>query len=192
MFGNKIKTSPPPSIVCFLSSLSLNYFYFKSNGHINLVDVTTFLGYFSLAFSHYDAHIWRPKKLITFRIFLRRFCCVSRASGACRTRHFFSSYSPCCPRFVYSLPKRVRPCSSVQTTKRNKRVHTHTIIYIYICVYIFRFLSQSYRKTVARSWSTINLFCCHSCRSQRFEVSRRFTKQLIGPWPRHGVNKKNL
>lgn len=35
--------------------------------------------------------IWRPK--LAFRRFLRWSCCVSRASGACRTRHFFSSYS---------------------------------------------------------------------------------------------------
>ena len=136
MFGNKIKTSPPPSIVCFLSSLSLNYFYFKSNGHINLVDVTTFLGYFSLA-SAIMMHTYGDRKNSLPSVYSFGDFVAFQGPPELAALGISSLHIPLVALvlFIHYLSAFARALASKQ--QNGTKGYTHTLLYIYIYVYIF-------------------------------------------------------
>lgn len=126
-----------------------------------------FLVIFKISRSKWE-DIWRRK--LTFRRSPQWACCVSRASEAYHTRHFFSSYSS-------TLSPPVKPTLFAASNKMEKTANLHGGVAKKI-------------HCLARATS-ISLFCCHSS-ADRFEVLRRFTEQLIGPlWDMALISNKN-
>lgn len=114
----------------------------------------------------------------TFRRFPRWACCVSRASEAYRTRHFSSSYSsrPLSPPAKRRYSRRATGNGKKPPQDRMPPLAPGTRAW------------KKLELSLARATS-ISLFCCHSS-VDRFEVSRRFTKQLIGPSRDMALNQR--